>query len=83
MDPWRFDLVIVDHLMPAMTGIEFARELHRLRADVPVVLLSGYTGPLLTQEALSAGIQHILTKPLELEALAEAIARLLPQGSPR
>ena len=77
MDPWRFDLVVVDHLMPGGTGIEFARKVRRARANVPIILLSGYTGPLLTHEALSAGIQRILTKPLELEALAEAIARLL------
>ena len=69
--------MIVDHLMPGGTGIEFAREVRRARADVSIILLSGYTGPLLTHEALSAGIQRIVTKPLELEALAEAIAHLL------
>ena len=83
MDPWRFDLVIVDHLLPGGTGIELARELRRARADVSIILLSGYTGPLLTHEALSAGIQRILTKPLELEALAEAIAHLLAPAPAR
>ena len=51
VDPWRFDLVIVDHLLPGGNGIELARELRRARADVSIILLSGYTGPLLTQEA--------------------------------
>jgi CheY-like chemotaxis protein len=83
MDPWRFDLVVVDHLMPGGTGIEFAREVRRARTDVSIILLSGYTGPLLTHEALSAGIQRILTKPLELEALAEAIAHLLTPAPAR
>lgn len=77
VDPWRFDLVIVDHLMPGTTGIEVARELRRARSDVPIILLSGYTGPLLTHEALGAGIQRIVTKPLELEPLAAALAHLL------
>ncbi len=77
LDPWRFDLVIVDHLMPGTTGIELARELRRARSDMPIILLSGYTGPLLTYEALGAGIQRIVTKPLELEPLAAAIAHLL------
>jgi CheY-like chemotaxis protein len=73
-NPRQFDLVIVDHLMPDMTGIEFARALRRLRDDVPIVLMSGYTGPLLIQEALAAGIDRILMKPLELESLAQTIA---------
>ena len=77
-DPSRFDLVIVDHLLPEGSGIAFAREIRRTRADVAIILLSGYSGPLLMQEALSAGIQRILTKPLELEALAAMIAELLP-----
>jgi PAS domain S-box-containing protein len=81
VDPSRFDLVIVDHLLPEGTGIEFAREVRRARADAAVILLSAYSGPLLTQEATSAGIQRILTKPLELEVLAEALAELLAANS--
>ena len=49
---------------------------------LPVVALIVGTG-VLGSEIDDGTIVHILTKPLELEALAEAIARLLPQGSPR
>ena len=51
-DPGRFDAVVIDHLMPGMTGTELARHLREARRDIPIVLVSGYTGPLLTQEAL-------------------------------
>ena len=34
MDPSRFDLVIVDHLLPEGSGIDFAREVHRTRAEL-------------------------------------------------
>jgi PAS domain S-box-containing protein len=74
-DPSRFDAVVLDQLMPGMTGTELARQMRQLRADVPVVLISGYTGPVLTQQALSAGIDHILTKPLDLRQIAEALAK--------
>ena len=57
--------------------VDFAREVHRTRPNLAIILLSGYSGPLLTQEATAAGIQRIVTKPLELEALAETIAELL------
>ena len=76
-DPNRFDAVVLDQIMPGMTGTELARQMRHLRADVPVVLISGYSGPVLTQEALSAGIDHILTKPLDLRQFAEAMSKVL------
>ena len=80
-DPARFDAAVIDHLMPGMTGTELARHLRETRRDIPIVLVSGYTGPLLTQEALSAGIDHILTKPLDLRQLADAMARVCERAS--
>ncbi len=82
-DPTRFDVVVLDHLMPGMTGTELARQMRQLRADVPVLLISGYTGPVLTQQALSAGIDHILTKPLDLRRIAEAMSKVLAHESVR
>ena len=71
------DAVVLDQLMPGMTGTDLARQMRKLRADVPVILISGYTGPVLTQQALSAGIDHILTKPLDLRQIAEAMSNIL------
>ena len=50
---------------------------------LPIVLISGYTGPLLNQQALSAGIDEILTKPLDFRQLAEAMARVLTRETAR
>jgi len=82
-DPQRFDMVALDHLMPGMTGIELAKHLRAARRGIPIVLISGYTGPLLNQEALSAGIDEILTKPLDFRQLAEAMARVLTRVDTR
>jgi PAS domain S-box-containing protein len=76
-DPTRFDAVVLDQLMPGMTGTDLARQLRALRADVRIVLISGYTGPVLAQQALSAGIDHILTKPLDLRQIADAMEKIL------
>lgn len=76
-DPWRFDMVALDHLIPGMTGFDLSTHLRMARSDIPIVLISGYTGPLLNQEALPAGIDEILTKPLDFRQLAEAMARVL------
>ncbi len=82
-DPTRFDAIVLDQLMPRMSGTELAWQMRQLRADVPVVLISGYTGPMLTQQALSAGIDHILTKPLDLRQIAEAMSKVLARESVR
>jgi len=82
-DPTRFDAVVLDQLMPGMTGTELARQMRQLRADVPVVLISGYSGPVLTEQALSSGIDHILTKPLDLRQIADALSKVLARESVR
>jgi PAS domain S-box-containing protein len=82
-DPARFDAVLLDQLMPGMTGTELARRMRQLRADVPVVLISGYSGPVLTQQALSAGVDCILTKPLDLRQIAEALSKALARETAR
>lgn len=76
-DPTRFDAAVLDQLMPGMAGTELARQMRQVRADLPVVLISGYTGPVLSEQALSAGIDRILTKPLDLRQLAQALSRML------
>lgn len=81
IDPTRFDAVVLDQLMPQLTGTDLACQMRQLRADIPVILISGYTGPVLTQQALSAGIDHILTKPLDLRQLADAMSKVLARES--
>jgi CheY-like chemotaxis protein len=49
----------------------------RHRPDVPIVLLSGYSGAILTQDALDAGVSELLTKPLQSHEIAATLARVL------
>ncbi|WP_163264690.1 ATP-binding protein [Chelativorans alearense] len=44
-DPERFDLVLTDEVMPQMTGTELAGAMHKVRPDVPIVLMTGYARP--------------------------------------
>ncbi len=76
-DPGRFDAVITDEVMPDLTGTELASVVHRRRPDLPVLLVSGYIGPLMTERATAAGIAEILKKPLGSRELAAALARAL------
>ena len=76
-DPERFDLVLADELMPELTGSQLAREIRRLRPDVPVMLMSGCCGPRPSAAAQAAGVDGILHKPLLSRDIAESLAHAL------
>ena len=75
--PDRFDVVVTDEVMAGLTGTGLAGVLHRRRPGLPVVLLSGYSSPLLAQQALAAGVTELLTKPLHSREIATTLARVL------
>jgi len=76
-DSGHIDAVIADEVMPGMSGTQLATALRRKRADLPIVLVSGYTGPILTERALGAGVTEILKKPVQSREIARALARVL------
>ena len=79
--PDGFEVVVTDEVMPVLTGTELARRVRRIRPDLPVVLVSGYSGPILTQQALGAGVSELLKKPVQSRELAAALARALRRAT--
>jgi CheY-like chemotaxis protein len=79
-EPKRFDLVLTDETMPDLTGTELAREIRRLRPDISIILMSGYSGTQLSDRALAVGVIDVLRKPLVRRDIAEPIARVLHAG---
>ena len=76
-DPKGFDAVITDERMPGMSGsalIEKVRSIHR---SVPIVLVSGYVGGMVSTMAYNAGANEVLKKPLSARELAVSLARVL------
>jgi signal transduction histidine kinase/CheY-like chemotaxis protein len=75
--PQRFDALIVDEVMPGLTGTELARSLRARRPGLAIVLVSGYVGPMMTERAMTAGVDEILKKPVQSRELAAALDRAL------
>jgi PAS domain S-box-containing protein len=75
--PQRFDAVVTDEIMPGLSGTELARSLHERRGDLPILLVSGYIGPLMSERATAAGVSEILKKPVQSRELAAALSRVL------
>jgi signal transduction histidine kinase/CheY-like chemotaxis protein len=74
--PQKFDLLISDQTMPGMTGDALARELRKIRPDLPVILCAG-TNPMPTQhKAEDLGIRAYLLKPVMQQDLCRAIRQV-------
>ena len=76
-DPTGFDVVVTDYNMPGLSGLEVASAPAQLRADLPIVLVSGYLSPAAQTATLATGIREIVYKPTVLQQLEGVIARLL------
>ena len=75
--PRDFDLVITDLSMPDRNGLDLARQLKRIRPDLPVVLLSGFVGTISPEESAAAGIDRLIMKPIVAAELHEVVGALL------
>jgi signal transduction histidine kinase/CheY-like chemotaxis protein len=75
--PGRFDLVLADEVMPGLTGSQLAAAVHQIRPDLPVVLMTGYGGPVLRRQRRAAAVREVLKKPLLARDIAESLARHL------
>jgi signal transduction histidine kinase len=76
-DPSHFDLVITDHTMPGITGVQIAGEFLKLRPDIPIILCTGHSETVSPEIAKEAGIREYLMKPLAKQELAKAVRRVL------
>lgn len=74
--PGIFDAVITDQIMPHMSGVRLARKIHEIRADLPVILMTGFRDSFNEQQALEAGISQIVLKPTSHRDLAELIEKV-------
>ena len=71
------DLVIVDAMMPVISGPELFRELRLLDPDVKVILSSGYNEVESTRGLLSKGLCGFIQKPYLLSVLAQKVRSVL------
>ncbi|MFD2334238.1 response regulator [Cohnella sp. GCM10020058] len=67
----RPDLMIVDIRMPGMDGIALVSELKKERADVHVLVLSGYADFNYARQAIALGVDNYLLKPVDEDELAD------------
>jgi excisionase family DNA binding protein len=77
-----YDLLITDLKMPGMDGLSVIREARRIRPDVAVVIITGYSTEASAIEAINLGVAGYLTKPFRLPRILAATARALHEPMP-
>jgi two-component system cell cycle sensor histidine kinase/response regulator CckA len=63
--------------MPNMTGEMLAKELIRIRPDIPVILCTGFSALITEERAKEMGIREFIMKPLVMSEMARVVRRTL------
>ena len=77
--PDKFDLVITDMTMPAMTGDVLAAKIISIRPDIPIIVCTGYSERIDKKIIKKIGIRELAMKPLVMKDIAEMIRRVLAE----
>lgn len=72
-----YDLLITDLKMPGVDGLAVIREARRLRADIPVIIITGFSTEASAIEALNLGVSGYLTKPFRVPRVLATAAKAL------
>jgi len=77
LKPFYYDLVITDMIMPEMTGDVLIKKIRSIRADIPIIVSTGYNEKIDTEKAKELGVREIMVKPVRMNNLAKTIRKAL------
>jgi signal transduction histidine kinase len=80
LEQTRFDLLITDHSMPEMTGMELITAAKKLHPSLPIIMCSGYGARLDEQKVLDVGARALFWKPIDFARLAEMVELVAVEG---
>lgn len=78
----EYDLLITDLKMPGMDGLSVIREARRQSAELPIIIITGFSTEASAIEAINLGVSGYLTKPFRLPRVLAATARALGEPAP-
>ena len=74
---YPYDLLIADLKMPGIDGLSVIREAKRLKPELPVIIITGYSTESAAIEALNLGVSGYLTKPFRVPQVLTATAKAI------
>ena len=78
---YPYDLLIADLKMPGIDGLSVIREAKRLKANLPVIIITGYSTETAAIEAVNLGVSGYLTKPFRVPQVLAAAAKAIGETS--
>jgi len=69
----EFDLVLSDIRMPGMSGVDLCRAIHKVRPELPVVLMTAFSIESVVRDAVNEGALLVLPKPFAIEHLVRIL----------
>ncbi len=75
-----FDIAFMDVMMPGMNGVESFLEIRKIKPDAKVIMMTGYSVPQLLSHAIENGAYGVLQKPVTVDQVMEALARVKSHG---
>ncbi|MBX9667729.1 MAG: response regulator transcription factor [Candidatus Obscuribacterales bacterium] len=77
LDGFTYDIILLDWMMPEMTGIEFLSNLRLAGNPTPVIMLTGMNSTEHKEGGLDSGADDYLTKPFQIRELVARIRAVL------
>ncbi len=73
----QIDLILMDGMMPLLTGYEAASEIRKIRPSLPIIILTAYISPSSIREAVTSGCNDFMGKPIGVPELHGIIKKWL------
>jgi two-component system, OmpR family, response regulator QseB len=86
IDIHHFDLILMDLRMPGMDGLAAIRAVRArtdAKAGLPIIVVTADNGPDVRGQALAAGADDLLHKPVQMQALFDAIGSAMTRSGER
>jgi DNA-binding response OmpR family regulator len=77
------DVILLDVMLPGMSGLDFLRLPAIKNSGVPIVAISGAVSEAQAREAMALGAVDFFAKPVDLERLADVLGFIAPLASGR
>lgn len=78
-NPGHFQIVITDYSMPGMNGLEMANLIHDADKNLPVIVLSGFSGRNIEEFLSFPGVRAAFKKPVNVAEVSQALRALLDE----
>jgi ligand-binding sensor domain-containing protein/signal transduction histidine kinase/CheY-like chemotaxis protein len=78
--PMMYDLVITDQTMPHLIGTQLSKKMKSIRADLPIVIMTGFSESVDRKQIKEFGIAAYLAKPFDTYSLGILVRKVLDEA---